>query len=104
MGSWDTVLSLKATGTLSKLQLATSHNDSGPYDDSLAAEVQKQSAALCAFKVDKNDARTNVENLTFLFEYTQAILEIRSKQVLMFFQTVVIPGMTHVGSDAHLHV
>ena len=60
-----------------KLQHSAANNDSEQYD-SLVSEIDKLSAALCAFKVNKDDAKTDVDNLSFLFEYTQAFLEVRS--------------------------
>ena len=65
---WDVVLEVKEAGTLGKLQQAAANNDSEQYD-SLVSEIDKLSAALCAFKVNKDDAKTDVDNLSFLFEY-----------------------------------
>jgi len=75
---WDMVLGLKQEGTLAKLQQAEKNGDAQQYD-TLVTEALKQYAAICSFKVNKDDAKTDVENLSFLFEFTQALLEVKAR-------------------------
>ena len=41
-------------------------------------ELEKHYATLCAFKVNKDDAKADVGNLGFLFELTQALFEVQT--------------------------
>ena len=73
---WDLVLKLKEDGAVSKLQQAAKNQDAALED--LVREADKQFSAVCSFRVNKDDAKADVANLAYLFEFTQALLEIKT--------------------------
>ncbi len=73
---WDLVLKLKEDGAVSKLQQAAKNQDTALED--LVREADKQFSAVCSFRVNKDDAKADVANLAYLFEFTQALLEIKT--------------------------
>jgi DNA repair exonuclease SbcCD ATPase subunit len=73
---WDAVLKLKEDGAVSKLQQAAKNSDAELED--LVREADKLFSAVCGFRVNKDDARTDVENLAYLFEFTQALSEMKA--------------------------
>ena len=83
---WDLVLGIRDAGTLGKLQQAEANDDSDAYD-AVVTELEKHYATLCAFKVNKDDAKADVGNLGFLFELTQALFEVQTNALKAEEQT-----------------
>ena len=77
---WDLLLGIKNAGTLTELQQADKNQDKAQCDQ-LLAEAENHLAKVCGFKVNKDDSRADVENLMFLFEFTQALLESKVRQL-----------------------
>jgi chromosome segregation ATPase len=75
---WDLLDGIKQEGTVAKLQQAAKNQDQEQFE-TLSTEVEKHYRAICGFRVNKDDARSaDVDKLSFLFEFTQTLLEVKS--------------------------
>lgn len=77
---WDLLLGIKEAGMLIKLHQADKNQDKAQRDK-LLAEAEHHLTTVCRFKVNKDDSRADIENLTFLFEFTQALLERKVREL-----------------------
>jgi DNA repair exonuclease SbcCD ATPase subunit len=84
---WDLVKSLKTDDIVNKLQQAAKNQDAEQYAK-LVTETEKHYKALCGFKVNKDDTNADVENLSFLFELTQLLLESKAHALKIEEETV----------------
>jgi len=75
---WDELLALKQDGTLNKLQQAAQDQNADEYNTLVDVVQKKHYAALCGYRVNKDDAKADVENLSFLFQLTQTLMEIKA--------------------------
>ena len=80
---WEMLDSIKQEGIVAKLQQAANDQDREQFE-MLSSEVEKQYGAVCGFRVNKEDARSaDVDNLSFLFEFTQTLLEVKSNALIL---------------------
>ncbi|KAJ1484061.1 hypothetical protein T484DRAFT_1798226, partial [Baffinella frigidus] len=76
---WGFVLGLKEKGVVEKLVKADADGDNDALE-TLMAEVDGTYGKLANWKVDKDDALANVDNMQFLFELTQSVMEIKHSE------------------------